>query len=49
MRKQNLGERVHYEACLSLELPLCTAERLWVDGWSWEVEGLWMLDVTTVN
>lgn len=24
MRKQKLGERVHCEACLSLEWPLCT-------------------------
>lgn len=48
MRKQNLGERVHCGVCLSLESPLCTAEGLWVGG-CWEVEGPWMLDVTTAH
>lgn len=31
MRKQKLGEKVHCEACLSLERPLCTQKGL--GGW----------------
>lgn len=44
MRKQKLGERVHCEACLSLEWPLCTQKGLggMAGGGKWKVCGCWM-------
>lgn len=44
MRKQKLGERVHCEACLSLEWPLCMQKGFggMAEGGRWKVCGCWM-------